>query len=153
MANMATARLLGVTAFPSLSRISSDFCVNLLICPQLGILFWCVEGREIVIFVSDQAFETLYWVLSVPCKASLLREFTHDTVSDGGEGIQISVSESPGETQVKPLPQVIWFPPMSRVCYWIIPSNRWFGVNFFLFLCKMSFCCSEIISMQKFLSK
>ena len=60
-----------------------------------------------------QAFETHYWVLSVPYKASLLQEFAHDTVSDGGEGIQISVSESPGETQAKPLPQVIRFPPYA----------------------------------------
>ena len=53
------------------------------------------------------------WVLSVPYKVPLLQEFAHDTVSDGGEGIQINVSESPGETQAKPLPQVIRVP----LCY------------------------------------
>ena len=50
---MATARLLGVTAFPLFSKISSDFCVNLLIYPQVGILFQFVNGRGIAMFVSD----------------------------------------------------------------------------------------------------
>ena len=36
-------------------------------------------------------------------------------VSDGGEGIQISVSESPGETQAKPIPRVIRSPHAPSV--------------------------------------
>ena len=36
-------------------------------------------------------------------------------VSDGGEGIQISVSESPGETQAEPIPRVIRSPHAPSV--------------------------------------
>ena len=60
-ANVATARLLGVTAFPLFSKISSEFCVNLLICPQVGILFQVVDGRGMLCLFQTQILETHYW--------------------------------------------------------------------------------------------
>ena len=73
------------------------------------------KGGKLLSLFQTQTFETHYWVLSVSSKASLLWEFAHDMVSDGGEGIQISVSESPGETQAKPIPRVIRFPHAPSV--------------------------------------
>ena len=99
---MATGRLLGVTAFPLFSKISSDFCVNLLIFyPQVGILLRCQrEGNRYLCLFQTQAFETYFLGRNVPRK----RRF---------QMTRRGVSESPGETQAKPLPQVIRVP----LCY------------------------------------
>ena len=77
-ANMATERLLGVTAFPSFSKISSHFCVNLLICPKWRSCSDVSMGGESLSLFQIQIFETQYYV---QCKVSLPWQFAYDTVA------------------------------------------------------------------------
>ena len=143
-----------VLAIPSFSKISFDFSVNLLICPQVGILFWCVDGRGIVIFVCFRLRLLRLVTEGSPSHAKCLFRGSSLMIRFRWcEGIQMGVSESRSETQEKPLPQVIRFPYAMSVLL-DHATKQVFGVNFFLFLYKMLFWCNEIFNlMQKILSK
>ena len=155
-ANRATARLLEVTTFPSLCKISSDFGVNLLICPRVGILFLlfqqegnhhlCFRLRPLKLIPGGSASHAKHLFCGSSCMIRF--QMTRGNPNRCFWITWWNTSETP--------PPGYQIPPRPRVCYWTIPPTGGLGwISFCSYIkcrsaavkslcwCKKLCCCSN----------